>query len=391
MAQLFPNVLSGDLITADQMNQILQALDSLSNRVAVLENSAIGGSAVVINDLQPPSGTVQVGTELRVLGRNFGFSIGATRVYIDDTRVTTFKTNTSDTLLIFDIPLTVATVPQGGRSALLTVNNQNSAQQRTLTLLPALTLSGNIDIVSIGTTPQTPASGAVFTFSFKLRSRANIDAAYAIDATVSTQNNQPDWQSRVRILDSSQQAVTQITVPAGQEVPFSVQINPIPANSNGVSFGLTVNATAGGVTGSSGALFNTVGTASAQPDTTISAVFVPPAQLSGTGSVSGSEIQLAQGARAKLSFNITFTVVGIYTVTVGLTQGASNWTTTLDTAQFTIVASDLQATGSALKPDGLFVQPQSAPNAASSGALEFRVQRQGVTQNYVYPMKLTAL
>ena len=70
---------------------------------------------MVITDLVPPSGTVQVGTELRVLGRNFGVSVGATIVYIDDTRITTLKFGSTDILLIFDVPVGLS-VPQSGRS-----------------------------------------------------------------------------------------------------------------------------------------------------------------------------------------------------------------------------------------------------------------------------------
>jgi hypothetical protein len=49
MARLFPDVHAGDLITADQFNRIVTALDALDNRMTRLEARGTGGGPV-----QPP-------------------------------------------------------------------------------------------------------------------------------------------------------------------------------------------------------------------------------------------------------------------------------------------------------------------------------------------------
>ncbi len=394
MAQLFPDVLPGDLITADEMNQILHAINSLNDRVSALEGSVIGGSGVVITDMIPPSGTVTVGDQMTVFGRNFGFSVGSHRVYVDDLRVTAFKAGSSDTQLIFDIPLSIVDVPPEGRSAMLTVSNASSSAQRTLLLKSALVLTGSVDVISKGVTPTTIAAGQPATFSFSLRSRANLDARFAINATISVAANQSEWQNNVQILDSSQAVLAnkQIDVPAGQEVAFSVRIGPVPAGTDGVPFTLRVEAVAGNVTGSSGDIMQTVGQVADQPDNTITLNF-SSSRVQGTGAVTATEIRLSSGSSAKVSLNATFTVVGSYDLTPSLLGGATNWQAQplLSTTPnpFPITQQDLSnPQGISAQTLDFVVTPQAG---ATSGQIEFKVQRQGSTKSRKFTMTLTAL
>jgi hypothetical protein len=393
MAQPFPNVLSGDPITADQMNRILQAISSLDNRVTALEASAISGSAVVITDLIPPSGVVKVGDTLTVIGRNFGFSIGSERVYIDDLRVDAFNQGSSDTQLVFDIPLSITNVPQQGRSAILTVSNASSSAQRMLTLQSALTLTGAVDAIWQGVTPANIVAGQPLTFSFLLRSRANLDATYAVNPSVP---GLPAFQNNLQVLDNNSNPIPsgQIQVPAGQSTPFFVRIGPIPPNTNNTQFALVVNAIAGNVTGSSGAIVQTVGQSADTPDTTISLNFssaqVQPATA---GAVSATNIQLAAGGSAKISLNATFSMAASYLITASLIAGASGWQAgplaSTTPSPYLIVQADLaNPQGIASKTLDFTVVRQ---NGAASGMVVFQVQRQGATQTRKFVMNIAAI
>jgi IPT/TIG domain len=396
MALSFQNVLPGDLITASEMNQILQALMSLDSRVTALEGSAVSAAGVIISALIPPSGTVTVGNVLTVIGSNFGFSAGADRVYIDDTPVNAFNPGSSDTQLIFNIPNSIVDVPQQGRPATLTVSNQTSTAQRTLTLMPAMVLTGAIDVVSQGVTPATITAGQNVTFAFLLHSRANLDATCALSATVNVAANQAAWQSNLQIMDSSGNVLQsgQILVPASQSVPFSVGINPVPPGTNGTQFTITVNLTAGNITGTSGpTATQTVGQSASQPDTTISLNYssslVSP---TGSGSVTASQIQLPSGSSAKVSLNATFTVAGAYNLTVVQVAPATNWQVQLlastTPSPYSITQAQLaNPQGSASVTLDFTVQ---RPNGATSGQIEFTVQRQGVTQSRTFIMALIA-
>jgi hypothetical protein len=396
MAQLFPNVLPGDLITADQMNRIVQTLNGLNDRVTALEGSVIGGSAVVITDLVPPSGNVQVGNQLVVIGRNFGFSVGSQRVYIDDLRVDTFLPGSSDSQLIFIIPPSITNVPQQGRAATLTVSNSSSSATRTLMLQSALVLTGTIDVSSQGVTPATITQGVPATFAFLLSSRANLDATVAVSATVNVAANQPAWQANVQLLDSNQTplASNQVLVRAGQTTLINVRIGPVPAGTNGQQFSLQVDVTAGGsVSGSSGPVTQTVGNPADQPDTTIktlnfsSSHILPP----GAGNVTATQITLNANASTRISLNADFTLVGNYVLTPTLISPATNWTVGLlnsTPSPFPIIAADLaNAQGVASKTLDFNVQRLAG---ATNGQIEFKVQRQGAAQFRRYVMTLVA-
>jgi hypothetical protein len=391
MAQPFPNVLPGDLITADQMNQILQALSSLDVRVSNLEGSSVSANAVIISGLIPPSGSLKIGDQLTVLGSNFAFSTGALRVYIDDTRVDSFLQGTSDTQIVFNIPLTLS-APQSGRSATLTVSNATSTAQRTLLLQSALVLTGTLDVINQGVTPATITAGQAATFAYRLHSRFNMDATVAVSASVSI----PAWQSNVQLLDANQNPLSsgQVLLRAGQDANIFVRISPIPPGTNGTQFSVTVNVTAANVTQSSGANVQTVGSQATQPDTTISLSYLSSqTQPPNSGNISASQIQIPSGTSAQISFNATFSVAGQYTITATLSGGATNWTVgpkaSTTPSPYTISQNDLQnPQGIATKTLDFVLQRQ---NGATSGQVQFTIQRQGAAQSYQLQMPLIAL
>src|SRR4051812_16577057 len=107
MPALPPPVERGDLITADLMNALLGKLGELETRVANLEAGSQSSTTVIITDLIPPgtaAAPIRVSSELRIVGQNFRFSLGAHRVFFDATRVDAFKPGSNDSLLIFDVP-----------------------------------------------------------------------------------------------------------------------------------------------------------------------------------------------------------------------------------------------------------------------------------------------
>ena len=151
-------------------------------------------------------------------------------------------------------------------------------------------------------TPATITAGQNVPFAFLLRSRANLDATCALSAVVSVPANQAAWQNNLQIMDASGNVLpaSQLLVPAGQNVPFSVGIDPVPAGTNGTQFSITVDLTAGTIVGTSGPTpTQTVGSAASQPDTTISLNYSSSqVQPAGGGTVTASQIQLASGGSA---------------------------------------------------------------------------------------------
>jgi hypothetical protein len=394
MATSLIHVQRGDLITADLLNSIMDQLLSQDSRISALEFGSAPG-AVQIIALTPANGNVQLGAELRVAGKNFGFVAGATVVYVDTTRIQTFKTGSNDQLLIFDVPATLTNVPSTGRPAALTVSNQTTSAQAQLTVFSSMQVQGNIDVNWQPLTPVTPQSNTPATFSnIVLRSRANIPASFQISATV----DQPTWKNNVQVLDSSGNQVGPAGIPIqpNQQTTISVLINPIPAGSNGVPFSLVITATAGTVVGST-TISGTVGQPITLPDTTINAGFSSgnaiPANSGSADAVKGVVMKTASvgtGAGVLLTYSVDSTAA-TYNITLALVGGATNWTLALVDPQPTV--GNPLAGSFSLAPGNLsrFVEFSVVPQAGATtpAALTMTIQRQGANNSRVITLPLS--
>src|SRR5215831_4917180 len=116
MALNLKRVKPGDLITADVMNTIMDALDSLDSRIG-----GTTGTAVRIDHLEP-SDTIQVGKDLKIFGSNFQYSIGGQRVFFDSFGVMAYKVGSSDSLLIVTVP-DLGPLPSQGKLLTVTASN----------------------------------------------------------------------------------------------------------------------------------------------------------------------------------------------------------------------------------------------------------------------------
>jgi hypothetical protein len=388
MAQL-RRVAPGDLITAELFNLMLEEIDKLKQQVVVSSTQ----DDVIISNLIPPSGTLQLGQELQVLGRNFRFTAGGLKVYLDDLPITTFNSAT-DEKLVFMVPTTIS-VPTGGKASILTVNNDRTSAQRTLTLLPAITLSGSASVVLQGTSPTTPVAGSPFTLEFRLVSRASVDTTFTIDAQVKVATRQTEWQNNVRVLNQGHTDISsrQLAVGAGQQATFFVVLSPIPAGTDNTAFSVTVNVASGNVQGSSGAQAFTVGTVAPQPDPAITSFNFAAFELDapGDGTVTPTSIGLKAGKTATISLTTTLTAVASYSLNGRLASG-SNWTITRvnETTPPTLAIgdSDLRIGGVARKTVQFNVT--AAAGASATGQVEFSISRSGQTPR-LYPMELRLL
>jgi hypothetical protein len=329
MATQLPYVQPGDLITAGQINSLIDLLNSVQRQLDALQAGGSGpAGAVSISSLIPPSGTIKVGDILTVLGNNFGFSVGAQRVYIDDTQVNSFEKGSGDQTLIFRIPSTLTNVPANGRPAILTVSNAISTAQRTLLLQSSLVLAGGVDVNPKGVQPSAPAAGSLATFQFQLISQANLDSDYTLTPVVTVASNQAAWQANAHVLDSDNKTeIKSVHLAAGQQKTVYVTLSPIPAGTNTTPFGVALNvqSTSGNAGGSSGTQSYVVGSTAQQPDTTITINSPSMEVVSGTGSVDPTAVTVGSGGVVNLSYPLTFTVAGFYDMKISFLSGATNW------------------------------------------------------------------
>ena len=226
----FERVKAGDLITDDLMNRILDKLDSLEARVSKLEVVGPGGSVVAITDIFP-AGSLQIGQEVQVLGRNFVLPVTLNTVSVDGIIIQGFNPGSDNTRLIFNIPA----IQGAPKDVILKITNQNGRDFRTINILPS-SLSGNIDVSWLSVTPQTITQNQPATFLYQLESRATAPAKFTISPVVSI----PSWQSNLQVLDSSLNIIPsgQIELAPLQQKQFNIRINPIPDGTNGTNFSL---------------------------------------------------------------------------------------------------------------------------------------------------------
>jgi hypothetical protein len=408
-------VFPGDLITAEGMNAVIDEINAIKIRLNELGTAAT--SVTTITSLVPPSGTIQLGRPLEVIGSHFRVTSSAMRTFIDDTAVVSFL-EANDERLVFIVPTSLI-VPQSGRAAMLTVSNGFTTAQRAITLQPLLTIAGSVDVTMIGSEPATPAAGSPFTIEYRLRSRATVEAAFTIDAqfaltssgtgTSTEVNNAAESltlrtilpggggfppitpRPAIQILDRQRNVVESgaITVAPGQEEVFFVRI-PIPSGTDSAPFTVTVTVTAGGVTGSAGVQPFTVGKAAEKVDESFSLDFEKGVVAPGAaGEITPALIRLPVNGDSVVTLTAVFTVATSYAITAAITQG-TKWSVKPNPptgASITIGDDELKNTQKAARKPLNFVV-HAADGASATGQVEFKVTRAGQTVFRTHRMTL---
>lgn len=400
MAQQINRVYPGDLITAELMNKIMRAIENLDERVTILESGVVDEDSVVITELIPP-GPIKVLEELKILGRNFKFSLGAHRVFFNNTAVNTYKPNSSDTMLIVDVP-EIPNLHEGGNWITVTVRNGISSDSRKIKVLPLpQPFFGNV-IIERGAADSTPIvdpspilPGKDADFVYTITSAANLPAVFDI----STEISGPDWQNLIRILDSNKSIISSREIFLNPNVPTKifVRINPIPTNSTGTRFFLSVGATCGNVTGNSGIQNYTVGEVPEPQDETIGIKFE---EVKPDTAISNNTIQLAENKIAHIILLATFRSIGEYDYKVSATliDPAKKWFLKLfdptpdsdDTPNIGTLPVLVQEEGS-MKSRTLDIAIQPKSGASLTGQVEFKIQRAGVTKPRTLRLNLKLL
>jgi len=191
MAASITPVQSGNVITANLMNQVIQALSDLNTRVSALEGaSTTTAAAPKILSISPQS-NVHVGDSMTVTGTNL-WAAGLNSVYIDLngtlTKVTSF-TSQSDTQLTFSIPAVY--VQAGGSSVYLRIVSPTlGSDAAQFTLLPAAVTIPNGEItVQLSAAPTTvfsaPATGVSnYTLNYMISANTTLGDTYSLNPTV---------------------------------------------------------------------------------------------------------------------------------------------------------------------------------------------------------------
>jgi hypothetical protein len=389
MATSMEHVRPGDLIVAPWMNDLVDAVNDLSTRVAALEAKQADGGAVVITNLIFTS-PLRLGDPLEIRGLNFGYSRGAQQVRFDNVDITEFRTGSDDTRLLVTVP-SFANFPESGRDVTLFVSNGVSSAIRTLSVLPAdRPVSGNlVDVLWETITPNPFLPNDTPRFGYRLRSRVGVSRTFTITPTVSRSELQKGIELR-EIQGDIEVPLTnrQIHLASLQEKLFCIYLPAIPDGlTKGTSFTITVHAVSGGVTGTDSRDF-TVGEKTIQSDPTITLSFssfsavddagdpLPPAD--GSYDSASNTIRLRGGNFGRTELQAIFEQVGTYTVKLIPEGTVEGWTRNLDTGKsIQIEQNDLDSHNG--KAPRLVKFNLKVTADAPASQIEVRIERDGAT------------
>src|SRR5215831_16696944 len=229
MTDIPNHVEPGDIIKSADFNSVVAVLADLESRVAELESGGVLGGGVVITSIAP-EGDLRVGQEITIFGRNFGYSIGAQRVFFNSVRVTIFKTGSSDEKLIIEIT-DVPNVSESGTPVTMSVANFTSSSSKTVTLKPVqLAQQGNVSLSFLNVTPATVTIGSTPKFTYQLEAPVMLPQLINLDAS--------DHEIQGK----------QLTLQPGASTQISVQLGAIPGGT--VQFSLDVEVNGSGINGS---------------------------------------------------------------------------------------------------------------------------------------------
>jgi hypothetical protein len=380
----FNPVKPGDLITAAYFNQVLGSFDT---RISALEASAVAASTAIVITGLSPTGPLNMGNVVTVLGQNFGLPAQA-MVSVAGVSVSgsSFLPGSGNNALVFQIP-PVQGVPSSGQVATITVSNPTSTSSPySFTLLPAAI---TVPTGQIGTsmtsgpsaTTQITAGGS-YIFVFTITSSTDLTDVYSLAVSLDAASSAAGWTAGA--VDAGGNAISQISIPQGQSIttPVNVQVKipaaPLASSSAQVTLTVTSTTNPTGIVPASASVIVTVGAAPPPPNligiavagvTVRTPTGLPPATFSGT-----SSITLPAGttsAVVTLSVQVPDTAPTTKYVCTGPTFGASGW-------GGSVLATDCPFFGQSTAVT-VHVNITSVPTGSASTTMTFQVQESGKT------------
>jgi hypothetical protein len=326
MAIDIEHVQPGELITATLLNEVIDELAKLDVRVTALETTGSKPGVVEITAVTPR--TVQVGDFITIVGKNFGFTIGATRVRFNGVAPFEFGQGSNDSVLIVKVPELGVTLPNDGIKVELTVSNATSTAQEEITVKPVpLQQAGTVTVTFSGVQPNPPTPDTDTEFEYVMVSDATLAATVTVAPSIIDAAGAPlGWGAL--ILDSTKKVIEnkQIKIDPGDTLAFYVRVR-IPSQTNGTQFVIQTSVAGGGLSGASDETPLTVGQAS-NVDTTITklapvdAVGIP---LNPKVTLVGSKLSTPLNVVAQVTMEVDFTFAGDYLIELTPATGTSNW------------------------------------------------------------------
>ena len=370
MAGPFVRVRPGDLVASDLFNRLLDAFEALDKRVEALEGTPSVGDVAILS-LVPAAGTVKVGEVLKGIGFGFGLSLGACRVFLNDTEIPAFLPGSNDQALNFLIPPTAAgptPLPPVGRPVVLMVRGPRGTARRTITIIPSAPVAIGTVELSLKEATSPVQAGQPARFRYAARSLVPAPASVVLSAAFTGVANPAAWKAASSFVrpDNAPLPGGRLDLAAGEVGrEFVLVVAPVPAGDARFAVAVSASSDDAQVTGSSGELEFPVGQpAPLDPNIEVGITSVTP-----PGVQDGGVIALAPNKGATVTLTAVFKKAGTYTIADPAATGA-DWS-----ASRTTPATVQVAAGTTPFPATLTytVRAGAAP-APADGAVSFPVR-----------------
>ncbi|HET6972570.1 MAG TPA: hypothetical protein VFH96_01025 [Pyrinomonadaceae bacterium] len=401
MAQLLNHAQPGDVITADDWNLVVDAINELLQ--------AGQTSGIKIDNVVPAGSALdpfKIGSLVQVVGQNFGFSIGQSKVIFEagGTSVTVLRAQmlggSFDERLMFMMPPIPGITP-AGLAMTMKVDNGVASDNRSVFVMPVvISLIGDIFVgfradVNPNPSPNPVVSTQQADFAFRLQSGTNIPASYDLSADIinSSVAVPASLVSSIQFRENNA-TITSKKIDMGKSEirDITVRIPQIPVTFiAGTSFTLKLTATSGSVTGTDQRSI-TVGTALPVPDPKIEVIQLQPQIFNvqtgnnevdpANGRLEGSTIKLKTGRQMVIGFNVKLTQNGVYQVTIQPRQGTTltGWGPALVDTQTTITVPTNNDQTTRLLQFGVTTSTVQTPSP--TGTVIFKIKRDTATVEF---------
>ncbi|HSK62843.1 MAG TPA: hypothetical protein VK893_03350, partial [Pyrinomonadaceae bacterium] len=242
MAQLLNHAQPGDIITAEDWNLVVDAINEL---LQAGQTTGIKIAAAL------PAGTaidpIRIGLLVQVTGQNFGFAIGQSKVTFEGptSQVVVNRqemlSGSSDERLLFIMP-PIAGITADGLSATMRVSNGLSDDTRQVVIRPVvINLAGDMFVTFRGDTTPNPNPNPILpsqpaTFAYRLQSATNMPATFDLIAEIPSASVAipPSLVPSIEFRDQSNAVISSKRIELGRSETrnISVRIPVVPATFN---------------------------------------------------------------------------------------------------------------------------------------------------------------
>jgi hypothetical protein len=223
-------VAPGDLITAELFNGMLNNLNDLMARVAVLEGA---GGGPVITGILPADVDKEIGSRVTIVGRNFRPDAPDTVVNFGSIPVSDFLIESDEENLITQVPIGFASLPA-------TINVTVKSGEKTSNSMPIRIIApvvvpdGNVQVRNLENPLGQITIGPPFTMNWRLINNRNVPVSLTLAARLSEIDGatEQDWRNNIVISRPNP-----VEMDPGERLDLSMRV-VVPANAVSALVGL---------------------------------------------------------------------------------------------------------------------------------------------------------